>query len=254
MRLKETSSMVGLTRRPGASLHHQLFAILHSGISSGRYGGGSLLPSEDVLAETYNVSRATVRRAMQTLEAKGLIERRAGIGTRVFALPGEEHGASAVVDLVGALAGAGELVLMSFGFETASADICAQLDLPAGASVLNITRLRSMNDVPMRLTQHYLPEHLGKQLTPSILDGRLVAEVLLDIGVVGNHSENIISAILADATDADILKVEVGSPLLKLTRLLRTGSGQAVLLQHATTSPHREKLRIMFDADGKGIG
>jgi len=246
--------MAGLTRRPGASLHHQLFAILHSGISSGRYRGGGLLPSEDVLAETYNVSRATVRRAMQTLEAKGLIERRAGIGTRVFALPGEEHGASTVVDLVGAFGEAGELVLMSFGFETASADICAQLDLPLGASVLNITRLRSVNDVPVRLTLHYLPEHLGKQLTPSILDGRLVTEVLLDIGVVGNHSEHIISAILADATDADILKVEVGSPLLELKRVLRTGSGEAVLLQHATTSPQREKLRIVFDADGKGIG
>jgi len=50
-----------------------------------------------------------------------------------------------------------------------------------------------------------------------------------------------------------ILKVEVGSPLLELTRVLR-GSGEAVLLQHATTSPQREKLRIVFDADGKGIG
>src|ERR1700738_1875318 len=74
-----------ITRAPGSSLHHQLSTVLRSAIHSGRYEQGDYLPGEHQLTATYGVSRATVRRALLTLEAEQLVERRAGKGTRVLA-------------------------------------------------------------------------------------------------------------------------------------------------------------------------
>jgi GntR family transcriptional regulator len=244
--------MVGLTRKAGASLHHQLFSILHSGIASGRYHHGSLLPSEDVLAETYNVSRATVRRAMQTLEARGMIDRRPGIGTRVFGSADMPEIQSAVVGLVGTLSNADDFILLSCDFEAASAGVAAELELEEGAQVLKISRIRRVNGIPIRLTQHYLPEAIGRRVDPAMLERKLVAGLLVELGVAPALSENVIGAILADAADADLLEVEVGSPLLELTRIVRAQSGEAVLLQHTITPPQREKLRIVAEADEKG--
>ena len=57
-------------------------------IVSGAYASGSLLPSSENLLAELGVSRTTLREALQTLAAKGMIEARAKVGTRVL---GERH-------------------------------------------------------------------------------------------------------------------------------------------------------------------
>jgi GntR family galactonate operon transcriptional repressor len=52
-------------------------------IVSGRYAPGDLLPKEDELSEEYGVSRTTIRSAVTVLAAKGMIEIRTKVGTRV---------------------------------------------------------------------------------------------------------------------------------------------------------------------------
>ncbi len=52
-------------------------------IIGGRYAPGSLLPKEAELTEEYGVSRTSVREAMRVLAAKGLVDIRQKIGTRV---------------------------------------------------------------------------------------------------------------------------------------------------------------------------
>lgn len=55
-----------------------------SAIETGRFGVGEVLPSEAQLCEHYGVSRITVRAAMRTLSERGLLRRRAGVGTHVL--------------------------------------------------------------------------------------------------------------------------------------------------------------------------
>lgn len=54
-------------------------------IKRGKYQVGSLLPPENQIAETYGVSRQTVREATRKLADSGLIKRQAGFGTVVCA-------------------------------------------------------------------------------------------------------------------------------------------------------------------------
>ncbi len=63
--------------------HSEISRHFEAEIASGKYGDGSRLPSEIQLVKQFKVSRPTVARAFRDLEAKGLIERRAGSGTYV---------------------------------------------------------------------------------------------------------------------------------------------------------------------------
>jgi N-methylhydantoinase A len=64
-------------------LHEQVQDIIRSQISDGQLVAGDQLPAEPELAESIGVSRATVRRAFDSLEAEGVIERWVGRGTFV---------------------------------------------------------------------------------------------------------------------------------------------------------------------------
>ena len=63
--------------------HSEISRHLETEIASGKYGDGARLPSEIQLVKQFSVSRPTVARALRDLEAKGLIDRRAGSGTYV---------------------------------------------------------------------------------------------------------------------------------------------------------------------------
>lgn len=65
------------------SKHSEISRHLETEIAGGKYGDGSRLPSEVQLVKQFSVSRPTVARALRDLEAKGLIDRRAGSGTYV---------------------------------------------------------------------------------------------------------------------------------------------------------------------------
>lgn len=65
------------------SKHSEISRYLETEIASGKYGDGSRLPSEIQLVNQFKVSRPTVARALRDLEAKHMIERRAGSGTYV---------------------------------------------------------------------------------------------------------------------------------------------------------------------------
>ena len=69
------------------SLHVQLHNQLRQLIHSGRWANASRIPSENELTSHLNISRSTVRLALQQAELEGLIERIAGRGTFVAYTP-----------------------------------------------------------------------------------------------------------------------------------------------------------------------
>ena len=58
------------------------------GIVRGTYQPGSLLPREAALMAAFDASRTSLREAIKVLSAKGLVETRQKVGTRVRELPG----------------------------------------------------------------------------------------------------------------------------------------------------------------------
>lgn len=70
-------------------IHEEVFSQIRELISQGRFKAGDQLPSERELAETFRVSRTSVREALRALESQGLIVSRTGTGNFVADLPVE---------------------------------------------------------------------------------------------------------------------------------------------------------------------
>jgi DNA-binding FadR family transcriptional regulator len=71
-------------RPPGRNLHSQVLWQLGVAIVGGTYREGAILPSDADLLQSFSVSRTVLREALKTLAAKGMIEARARVGTRVL--------------------------------------------------------------------------------------------------------------------------------------------------------------------------
>lgn len=71
-------------RVPMRNLHSQVLWQLGVAIVAGDYPEGTILPSDTELLQRFEVSRTVLREALKTLAAKGMIEARARIGTRVL--------------------------------------------------------------------------------------------------------------------------------------------------------------------------
>lgn len=73
-------------RKPNAvrNLYGHVMQEIGQRIISGKVRPGEVLPREETLAESMQVSRTALREAMKVLSAKGLIESRAGVGARVL--------------------------------------------------------------------------------------------------------------------------------------------------------------------------
>lgn len=72
-----------MQRRP-QNFHSHLIEELGSRIAGGVYPEGSILPGNVELLDEFGVSRTVLREAIRTLSAKGLLESRARVGTRVL--------------------------------------------------------------------------------------------------------------------------------------------------------------------------
>jgi DNA-binding FadR family transcriptional regulator len=67
----------------GRNLHGQVVQELGRRVVGGGYAAGALLPNEEQLCQELQVSRTALREAIKVLAAKGLLEPRPRIGTRV---------------------------------------------------------------------------------------------------------------------------------------------------------------------------
>jgi GntR family transcriptional repressor for pyruvate dehydrogenase complex len=68
-------------------IHEEVVSQIHELIKEGRFRAGDQLPSERELAETFKVSRTSVREALRALETQGLIISRTGMGNFIANLP-----------------------------------------------------------------------------------------------------------------------------------------------------------------------
>ncbi|AZL58531.1 FadR family transcriptional regulator [Tabrizicola piscis] len=84
--MSEPGSLVRLLsgRQTARNYHSYVITEVGLGIAGGRFAVGTILPNDAEMMDAYGVSRTVLREALKTLEAKGLVEARAKVGTRVL--------------------------------------------------------------------------------------------------------------------------------------------------------------------------
>ena len=242
--------MSGVTRELGAPLHHQISTVLRSGIASGRYSPGDYLPGETSLMDMFGVSRATVRRALSTLETERLIDRRPGKGTCVLTptvtAPIREH-----LRQIERGARGTTVEILDFGPAVAPHEATRALRLPDGIRTLRIVRVRRRDEIPLRHMTNYLDPLIGERLTQADVQHGTLIQALARIGRTVGRAEDEVSATLADPLAAAALEVRVGDPLLEMARTMYDAGGLPLAFQWTLVPPSRFRLRIVISDAGE---
>ena len=194
-------------------------------VASGEFAAGRVLPSEADLGAAYDVSRVTVRKALERLRGSGLVDSRQGFGWFVAADPSRlELGRLGTLEA--ALAGQGRVAerrVLDFGFEEASGAVAAVLGT---GPVLRVRRLNLADGVPFARVTVWVPEALARSLSKADVE-RETFHTLLPVELGG--ASQTITAAAADPDDAALLEVPVGSPVLLCIRVTRDAAGAPVL-------------------------
>lgn len=225
MRESRSSQLIPLSPVP---LYNQLKEVLRNRILDGSYPPLSRMPSESELGNLFLVSRITVRQALGDLQKEGLIFKIHGKGTFV-AKPKAFQNVSRLQGLAESMSQMGYEVinrLRSFKFIRANSVVAARLQLAEGSKVAEIKRVRLINREPVSLEITYLPQHLGEQLEKADLVTRDIFLILEnDCGIALGHADLAIDAILAESDLTRALKVEEGSPIMRIERLTHSADG-----------------------------
>ncbi|MFT4076990.1 MAG: GntR family transcriptional regulator [Asticcacaulis sp.] len=213
---------------PAFKAHHgplyiQLERILREAILDGSLTQSEPLPTERELAERYNISRITVRKALTDLQREGLLTRRRGAGT--FVAPREERRFSGLPSFSADVLAGGRTTHSAWverEIDGVSADESMQLGLAPGAQVHRLKRLRYTDDTPVAIELSVVPHYctLGELDADESLYAALQAG-----GTPVVRALQRLRAVALTPEEAELLKVEAGSPGLYVERrgFLRDG-------------------------------
>ncbi len=193
---------------------------------------GERLPSEPTLAKKLGVSRATLREAMRSFEAQGLLRRRQGSGTFVVGQISVMEAGLEVLESLETMADKLGLVITvgALTMDPIMADhpYAQELNLPVGARLTRIKRVMCEADRPVAYLIDILPEELvradqlGTNFKGSVLD------FLRERGDPLTVSKAVISAIGAPADVAKTLQIQRGDVLLEFISKLYNPSGEVL--------------------------
>lgn len=222
-------------REPGQSRYGWLAAALRSRIVQGEWAPGDAIPPETLLAKSYNVALGTIRQALALLVSAGLLERHHGRGTFVKAgLDGATMLRFFRFRQSGELQASPRSRILSRKRRLAALDEADALGLPAGASVLVLERLRSIEEQPCLMETLILQLPLFEALLRSdttAWDDLLYPMYQRVCGVVIHHAEDHLSFGQLTQPQATRLNLDRGHPCVRVQRRAFDLAGRCVELR-----------------------
>lgn len=163
-------------------LYLKLSDTLAEQIMDGTLPEGTLLPSERELCQIHDISRTTVRQALQDLSQKGYCKSIHGKGT-VVVRPQIRQELRSIYSFAEDMRRLGKnpvTQIMDFVKIVPTGTVAAMMQLPNGESVYRIMRLRLANNEPMLLETNYLPCNRFPEFSRQMLENQSLYRVLAD--------------------------------------------------------------------------
>lgn len=219
---------VAVNRSSPVPLYFQVAEQIERAIQDGSLAPGDRISNEVALADQLGLSRPTVRQAIQTLVDKGLLVRKRGVGTQVVNAPIRRT--VELTSLYDDLTRSGlqpTTTVLGLALEQADEETAGRLNLPAGAKVWRLERLRVVKDEPLALMRNLVPA--------AVTD---LAAVDLEITGLYEHfrsqainlrvAHQVIGARTVDSREAKLLGGRKGDPVLTMERTSYDDKGRAV--------------------------
>jgi GntR family transcriptional regulator len=203
--------------------YHQVYVSMRAWVRDGTYRPGEQIPTEPALCAMFGVSRITVRKAVDELVREGWLVRHQGRGT--FVELSSARG-PASVDLTEAISQVADLAAVTRVRDLHVAEIepdeetRAALTLGTGERVQRASHVRLLRGVPLGFITTFVPLDIAARVKPHDAGGQPLFELLERSGIRVGEAEQWIAATLANVEVARALAIDVGAPVLKLTRVV----------------------------------
>ncbi|BAS26369.1 GntR family transcriptional regulator [Limnochorda pilosa] len=246
--------MEEIRRDAPVPLYYQLYDILLRRITDGTYAPGDQIPTELELSRRYQVSRVTVKQAIQRLATEGHLYRVQGKGTFV-AKPRIPRWLKQVQSFIEEMSAKGmvvETVALDVGLHPCDRQVAEALKLEVGEPVNRIKRLRKVDGDPVALQTSYVPDRLcpGLAQLPEIRSGSLYAAMERNYGRRPVHAyETYEVKVATDPERVKLLDIEPGAPYLAVTRISHLENGTPVEWATSSLRGDRYKLEVELGAE-----
>jgi len=245
---------------PGpAPLYHKLEQELRTRILSGEFKSGEVLPTEQRICSQYGVSRITVRRALETLIAEGLITRKRGVGT--FYTPPQAAGIRSItlsgsLDEFLATRGVVEKDVLASCEAVAPEHVVRGLRLQSGGTVMRFDLLTVLDGLPIACSELYLPPAIGRKIDPADIQDRrlpIIRAIEQKLGFRVARAEQTLEADIARPIAAAQLGLEPMTPVLKTTRVYFDTAGTPIEMIISLMHPERYRYSMDFVARPRAV-
>ncbi|MAG75390.1 MAG: histidine utilization repressor [Colwelliaceae bacterium] len=205
-------------------------------IESGIWPQNAKVPSENELAEQFNVSRMTARRALQELTEQGVLVRTQGAGTFVATFKSQSSllEINNIADEISARGHHHSAQQLKLNAVTVDDEIAILLGCTSGSQAFYSEILHLENDIPIQLEQRYVND----KLVPTYLEqnfNEITPHEFLSAVAPLTEASHEIEAVLAPAELCRHLAIETHQPCLQVKR--RTWARQGVVSVAILTSP-----------------
>jgi GntR family transcriptional regulator len=226
----------------------QLMDILKERIHQKEWVPGDQIPSEKSLCEHYQVSRTVVRQALRELEHEGAIRRKKGKGTFISPPKISEGLVQKLTgfyqDMVERGLKPGTQVLHQ-NVVPATEKVAGYLNVTPGEQVIDIQRLRYVNEEPIQIVTTYIPYEMCPSLATVDLSNRSLYEFLeTEYGIIIVKGQRYIEAVLANDIEAELLGIERRAPLLMLDSVSYLENGRPIEYYHAVHRGDRSRFEV----------
>jgi GntR family transcriptional regulator len=226
----------------------QLKEALRAPIEQGVWQPGDRIPGESELCHMFDVSRTVVRQALNELSFEGLITRVKGKGTFVAEPKISESLIQKLTGFYQDMVDQGHrpvTKVFSQQVAPANAKVASRLGLDQGTLVIDIERLRFVQDEPIVLVTTYLPYVLCPKLAQADLSTRsLYAFLEEECGLVIARGRRVIEAITASEYEAQHLQVAKGAPLILLDSVSYLADGTPIEYYRALHRGDRSRFEV----------
>lgn len=252
-----SSAQSGESRLPRRAMRSDNIRLLRTLIQERELLPGERLGSEREIASQLGVTRADLRLALAALESSHEVLRRIGRGGGIIIADSRLERNINTVESLPIIARRQGLILKS--------DVVSAVIAPASPSdirlleldeyvsddvknIYDVTRLRHVDGSPLSLEISHLPCDLFPAFLTKDLTTSFYARFSEDYGIHPSVVDETLESIEATAQQADLLRVQEGTPLMRIRRVARTESGRP--FERATDVYIASRMRFTMHHSG----
>lgn len=233
-----------IDKRSPVPAYYQLRNIILEKIKSGEYSSGNPIPSERELSEKLNISRMTVRQAINQLVAENILYREKGRGTFVSRSKFEQKNIMSFSDLVKKRGLVPNTKVLRFEIVEPPLDVKEMLELDSNDSIYYLKRLRIASDIPVGIEEDFIPERYCPGLDEYDLTTSLYKILEEKYHHTISYVDNVIEAFMPRSEIQKLLHISKDVPVISITGTSYTVSGVKLIYEKSIYRSDEYKYNV----------